>query len=66
VKPKDSIGYGVVLLVALLLISVGVVGIRDNPEPRDIVVALMFMAGGIYLFLRTGYRLIKKLELRSK
>lgn len=64
-KPKGLIGFGIAFLVALLLISIGVVGIKGNAEPIDIFVALMFVAGGIYLFLRSGYRLIKKLRLRD-
>ncbi len=65
-KPKDLIRFGVVLLTALLLIAIGVVGIRDNPDPMDITIALMFTTGGLYLFLRAGYRLMKKLGLRNK
>lgn len=60
-KSKDLIWLILGLLGAIFLIAVGVVGIRANTNSANILVAIIFIGGGIYLFLRIGYRLIKKL-----
>ncbi len=63
---KDFIKFLCGLLVAFLLIAIGVVGIRAKIDSANILVAGIFVGGGLFLFLRIGHRLLKKLGVFNK
>jgi hypothetical protein len=66
VKAKDLIRSGPGLAGSLLLITIGIVGIRGDPGSANVIVALLFVIGGFCLLFRVSYRLIKKLGPKNR
>jgi len=63
-ETKDWTRFGFALLTSLVMINMGLLGIRYNPSIINVVGATVFILGGIYLitriFRRAWYRLRDK------